>query len=812
MAFDAMFKPFAKPAAAPPNRTARRAAVSAPLRRPQRPEPYRWRPGGQADRITAWTAATVRMRGLSSSPPPDPGDDLTSGPGTSVGTDYQFAPVLRDRELYRTTLVAQGEDFIDLQTEVAIPVSPTATGWTVGGTDVDYFEISNGQIYLKAATRGSISKPATLSLTVTATNSYGTSTTVALTVKIPADADCRFCSYVSGSDSNNGTTPALAWKRCPGATGYTGSAVTLGAGKVLFFKAEPHRYSLHGSSYSYLDHAGSSGNPMVYALSGWGGRAAIDGSDAVTGWTTVTQAEVGGNTNYANIKKLDLTAGSNGGAMAAYQHMFAGDVMLYPAQSPTPTDLWNFEGTTDVTESSGMWRLQVSTSTGVSPRISQSGTTITIVDTRIAAVFGSNDPTGWYLPIWVSGNNMSRAVIASYNQGTSTITATLASGSIQNASGYCAYSISHHPCQIVEAGQFALSANGQTLYAWLPNADTTSVARRNRGMALGSSYVTVEGGTFQRFVGETGGGMAIVAGSGVTMTNTTVRDHIIRQCRADGGEGLIHGSGTTWDECNIERIALLDYNPHASGVRLGSPSEGYANGTATQVRNHAWGKIRWVYCAPASIGRTFIFATRNNGIHIYENCARDLNTVHGNCISLYGDAADAYSDHTVVENNFMDNCVRGYTVSMDAAILGNPRSNTICRNIFLGNGDGDGYVVAMYSGEPDSVFEQNIIMGATGWDYPQACSIGIGSRVTVQNNWAAGYAIASPQSDCTYTCINNVTTISGAVPPNDGSTRVSTGNTVASGAPIKVWDRTISSAMATTLGPGQIGIFWNIAA
>lgn len=765
--------------------------------------------------------------------------DIVEVPPTG-GSSYQFAPFLRPRELYRTVLVAAGDEYIDLQEEVATPFSPPASSWTISGTDAAKVEeISSGRIAFVAGTRAALAGT-TLNVTVQASNDYGTSGTVALTIIVPANANCRFCSYETGLDANDGTTPALAWKHAPRAFGFTGTQVTLTAGKVLFFRGhgERHRYALNkGASTVYvaLDHVGSAGNPFVYAGCGWGGRAVFDGADIVTGWTPCTsQADAMGNPNWENIDKLDLT--TQGGAMDFGAHLYCGDVMCWPAQSPTPAEPNFFEEALDETEQGGMWRVPYTVTTaGAAPRIYKSGSAVVVRDARISALFGgSYSPQGYPFLLWNANNNITRLTVAAYDQANNQVTTSNTSDVPNSSNGKGAYTLSHHPIQIDAPGQFALSANRLTLYAWRPNAEVTSVSRRDRCLAVGHrSYVIAEGLQIQHYTG-LAAGFAVYHGFTATMTGSIVRDIKIRDMRADGGDGLVSGAGGSangWVDCNLERIHISGFNPGASGIRLANRFHGAVGGTAAQVRAHVGGKIRWCYIEADSIMRTAIFTGAIDGAHIYENVIGSLHTMHGNGISINdasnssATSASAYGRYSVIELNFIDGVDRGYTVSIsyDGDKM-NDRFNTITRNVWLGINSA---VFHPYSGEPGGVVSQNLMMGKAGDAWTGGAAwIDIGNRMVFENNVVAGIQTESSDTfdapgdplhgtiiPAAWTIRNNLDTTNMAW-PNDanGTTRVLADNARAPGAPFYTWDGTFTAEMRATLGPGQIGTFWSVPA
>ena len=136
------------------------------------------------------------------------------------------------------------------------------------------------------------------------------------------------------------------------------------------------------------------------------------------------------------------------------------------------------------------------------------------------------------------------------------------------------------------------------------------------------------------------------------------------------------------------------------------------------------------------------------------------------------------------------------------------RDNTYRRNILLGTKTG---YTGLWSGEPDSLFEENIIMGDDGFDYAYSFMLGIGNRVTVQRNVIGGVTTSGTLGDMAYTVTDNLMT-SSTLPLDDGATRVVEDNVISTETTGVVWARDITDEMADTLGPGEIGVFWSVAA
>jgi hypothetical protein len=789
---------------------------------------------------------------------------------SSLGSTYLFAPVLKDRELYRTPVVNLGDDIIDLQSEVAVPYSPTATSWAISGSDSQYFKLVGGGLYfIGGSGRSAIPRGTTLTLTVTAQNAISGTASCTLTVKVPLDTDCRFVSWQSGNDGSDGLTPSTPWKTVPG-TGLSTSqafptALTL-TSKVMFFRGERHRtsafYTSSGSSAS-LPHSGTPSAPMVYAFSGWGGRAVFAGDDALIGsWQSVTQAEVYGNPNWANIKKISVDTGGGAFALDFFRHLFCGDTICYPAQYPKPTLLNKFEGAYIAAnandQSEGMKQIYFTTLSGDTtvPRVYRptGGANITIVDPALNALFNNQSfatAPGMWVCIYAPGNNTNFLPVLTFDATTNTLVAASITGSsngINVIGGNTSYGLILSPASISVAGQYALSQDGKTIYCIPPNNDQPSVSVRNHAFLFGvASNVVFEGGQMERYAGcssgdslrarggGVGGGHAFVCTSSTAFgSGNVVRDFLIRHNRSEDDDGAgvhVGGSGQTGglDNANLERFRFRE-NPRSSGFRFGTrfegrqtgslPGTGSASGiqttqgpTAAEIRAWSTGKIRWNYVETEGIGRTFILLTKSVGAHVYENVVQNCSSVHGNGVSLYNDSIGTYTYYNLVELNLFDNMERPYTTSITNALIGIARYNTLTRNVFLGRGGNAS--LNMTNGEPNGTLTKNIFMRSVSDAIP-AAHIYRGYNLTVTNNVVAGFSSQTTVDSIggygSWNIDNNYLTY-GSVPANGvgGAQFESSGNQGPPGTPTQIWDKTtIPSTWQTTLGAGQIGPFWTI--
>lgn len=752
--------------------------------------------------------------------------------GAGDGEDYfAYAPMLFDKTVYRNLQVGTNEEAISIMGEMCHGFSPSFTTATVTGADAANFAAgpTAGTIVVNPSVRATLA-PGSYNLTIQLTNAGGSSATATLTVVIVPNANAYFISYGSGNDANSGTTPATAKKYLPGSDDYTGSAKVFGPGDVVFMKAEVHRTAhvktISGAPQYSCGHAGNSSSLCVVEWNGWGGRATLSGDKVITGWTSVTQAEVGGNPNYANIKKLDLT--SQGGAAEYCQFIFDNETQLFPAIYPTPTDLTRFwmidYGATHGSERYGMAVIPCSTS--ATPRrmytngatADAAGTTVTIVDPQFAADFGNvAASTLPQFTIWGAGNHIYRLTVATYDYATSTITLSY-TGNLSLDGSNTAYCYSWAPTQIVQAGQYALSTDGLTVYAWLPNNGTTSIARLRNGVAWGhDGYVKYNGGLFQRFAGSTSARSGSKAGgrafhnyiSNAFLQQSDVDGAWIRQCMSEDGDGVIHGSNGSGGETagiqdtNIYRVRMYE-NPRSSGIRFASKWKGRTGGTWAQIRSYASGRFRGIYIKPNGVQQTCLYFATCDGVHVYENVFRDIFSVHGNGISLYDQSSTIRCQNAVIECNALINCARAYTTNV----------STTNRNVYFGENfllaaKDQLYCFSPWGGEPGGTINRNLMLGydsSYAYSYTAHFKDGCeGGYIT--NNVIAG-CVANPAWGGQFN--NNLITVNQTLSASTG-TGTSSGNTVLTGgSQVWYWSGSLTSQMIATLGAGRLGPFITI--
>lgn len=774
----------------------------------------------------------VRGGGVSTS-----GAFTVNGSGWGDSSNAAFVPKLLARTVVRTTTVPAGDESIYLQEEMAWPHSAPATTFIVGGADAAWFEPGpTGSIVFKAATRASMTRRDYALMITPVLSGVGTGVAQPLTVRFPASsANEFFVSYGSGSESNDGSTPALARKFLPGTVDATGGSKTFAHGDCVFMKGEIHRtaHIAHLTQiYTRLAHAGQTGDPVWIEWSGWGTtRGVLDGSDIITGASSVTQAEVGGNTNYLNIKKWDLT--SQGGALEWFQGVYDGPSKLFRAQFPTPANLYLSDLPDNVhgvgSEQFGFRNIPCATSgasymgtDGASPDLA--GTIITIKDPIFASRYGNVAVTK--LPkimVLTPNNNTAELVPSSYDFSTSTVTIT-GSVNLGTRSGKASFAILFSALDIVQAGQYAMSSDGLTLYAWLPNNSTVSVSRRGRAVDWGmGGYVKYSGGSIRRFCAgdqRSGGntnnaGVAFEYYKAGYIYECDIINMWMGQCHSDDGAliyGAVGGSGGANTagvrNSNIE-LCLFTEN-ECSGLRFTCTWDGpVSGGSFAAVDASTTGKIQANSFPAYSINRTAMLLQGGEGFQVRWNSFSVGTTLHGNAVSLYHSSGGAQlNHHSAVNQNDAVNMSRFLTTDDNSAF-----ANIYFKDNLVLNADdsatGQSPSVACYNGWIGGEFSRNLIMNYAPTTFYLAVNFSAGSQtLDLHNNVIAGLGLTT---GWTGSVNDNLFTCELQVADNIGNGGTHTGNQNYTGGAQVFQFTSITSDMQSKLGSGPVGCFRSVA-
>lgn len=211
-----------------------------------------------------------------------------------------------------------------------------------------------------------------------------------------------YIDFQSGNDGRPGTSPATAWKRCPGDPLAAGvpAATALQPGDTVLFKGGVIYRGQIRNTFS-----GSMDRPIVFRGDGWPGlegvKAVIDGTELYDGtWTRCqSAAECGGNPNWQNI-----CYSSYSGSLSPYTQFFDHGERVYLAQTPDLADPF--------------WDDRFSEYLPVTP----AGITLTsITDPSFLTQTDIHHWDGAYIQIWVVPNVIAIRKVTGFNPATHTI-------------------------------------------------------------------------------------------------------------------------------------------------------------------------------------------------------------------------------------------------------------------------------------------------------------------------------------------------------------------------------------------------------
>lgn len=754
-------------------------------------------------------------------------------------------PVFRDAFVAMTPLVTQGDEAIDVQGVIGVPYSPMATSIAFTGTDAVWFDkIAGGKLVFLAATRASVPRNGYLTLTVNASNAYGSSETATLSVWVPADADCVFVNFGTGSSANSGTL-ASPYKYCPGTVDFAGS--TYSAAKTIFFDGTTrHETSLlqsYSPPFAAPPHQGTNASTgaVRYAFTGYKGQAKFSGAKTESGaWTAASSADCYGSPDLANIAVM--TASSS---VARYQPVFWGDIMGRVAQYPRPTNLRKTENAqaaadgannyndTLGTADGGMKRLIVTANASdpaaVKLYVSPTGASSYVQDAKLDARFNNASVTynaagiGMWLKIWDSGNNISYVNALAYDVTTHRVTFDFGSGSTgsyKTSSGYTAYALVNSPFDVQVETQYAVTG-GTKIVAHRPaSPGQCYVSRLLMGGGVGhSANVIYHQVWFERYASATsqyGGGLRMY--NSQNNTGVAVYGCRFHQMNNEVEEPIgIYGNGATGiDNPIFDRFHHSD-NLRGAGSRMdcqvlgrqtGSGPGGYP--TKAEVAAHPTGKVRWWFYEEDSVTRSLWFWVKFRGIEFRERCARNFNAVHGDGDAWYlTPGAGLFTDHNYVHGDFADNCLRWKTTSADSGYLTSSQSNWYDGNVVLGDCVTSNVGVSLFSGDPGGYYLSGIyLQSANSTDTQNRPCLAINQglqNLTVQYSILNGITTNTATllgTPATWT-IDNCGNTGAAFPSNDvANSRYVTNTTTLTAA--QTWDGvTIPTAWKAILQAGQ---------
>ncbi len=379
-----------------------------------------------------------------------------------------------------------------------------------------------------------------------------------------------YVDFESGDDSDDGLSPAAAWKHAPGdpqAAG-TPAAVNLQPGNSVLFKG--------GAIYrGHIDIPadGAFNHHVTYQGDAWPGiegtKAIIDGGAAVTGWLPCPSAAAcEDNPNWANMHYAYLPADIDPLSINLHEYNTTAseDEFLWPAQDPDPADFYFYDDRDSFRT------------------ITQANLTRTSITDP--AYFNQAGSTYWddsYLLIWINPNIVVTRKILSFIPAENRVTfSDLGQYAIYPNGRDQAYAIFNSPHAIDDAGEYFIATtpdvNGLRILLWPRNStdldSRITYSVRSYGFDINArSNITIEGFKIIKHCGSglrDGVGIGTISASHLPSYNLIIRNNLITHNRKGGSDpgygGIFLGSSYSTLVQDNEVI----YNPRQAGIFFGS--------------------------------------------------------------------------------------------------------------------------------------------------------------------------------------------------------------------------------------------------
>ncbi|MFW6154763.1 MAG: right-handed parallel beta-helix repeat-containing protein [Planctomycetota bacterium] len=462
-----------------------------------------------------------------------------------------------------------------------------------------------------------------------------------------------YVDFAGGADTAAGTSPATAWQHCPGDADATDvpAATTLAGGDTVIFKGGVH----YRGAIRLDDASGAAGNPIVLDGNTAGtfgtGRAVIDGSERLAGWTACTGPDDGGNNpNWQHVYKIPLPAG----VTLFTANLYEGDALLAMAQDPDVPDPMFYD--------------DLDTFNAVDPSaVTDTDTEVTITD---PTYFTQTDPTYWdggFVHVWHNPNVVSTLAVTGFDPATDTIiTEPLGGGNIYPDKDTL-YAMANCLAILDGPGEYVINETTGMIYLWPlceadPDTVDVTVSVRECGLEVyGEDHITLRGFKVIRHAADFGGyhsGVGIR--SRVGTTGLTVRDNEVTQNRSMEKYGAIYVAGGT-------DVIIEDNNVHHNMRNKGIFTSGLTNGAIRDNIVHRNGStgIGLYTCTGGEVRGNLVteqVGVHANGITLYLEC--DGVHVVGNTVrdGLCALTTQDANNLTIAYNVFHTN-IDGYTVA-----------------------------------------------------------------------------------------------------------------------------------------------------
>jgi parallel beta-helix repeat protein len=501
-----------------------------------------------------------------------------------------------------------------------------------------------------------------------------------------------YVDFDGGADSTSGTSPAQAFKHCPGdrAAEKNAQQLALKPGDSVILKGGV----IYRGSIS-IPAGGEAGLPVVFDGNTAGtfgqGRAIVDGSELISGWRRcVSAAECEGNPNWQNIYTAVIPAEVN----PVSANLFEDGRMAWVAQDPNLIDPFYMD---DLKTFSAVKPQQITVSTITDP-----------------ARFIQTDAQAWdgtTVLVWGTPNFVYLRQITGYDPATATVTLDPVPGVYTNRDSL--YAVANHIRLLDVPGESVIStktdAEGRRkIYYWPQepgdiNQKKITFSIRESGIDLnGKSHVILQGFIIQKQGGEKAS--ALSNSTGVKASDVTVRDNEIRWNRSRERSNAV--SLPNLEQARIEGNRVYE-NVRARGLA-------FNDNTGLVVSNNTLHKN-------GGTGIAF-FGCRNS--QMINNTVTAHNGVHANALTVYAGSADVLvSGNKVFDSNI------ALTTQASTNI-------TIACNILTGR---EGYIFADWDKCDRLNIYNNVILGDQG---NCAVTVGTGTKnIIFKNNICNGHAL-----------------------------------------------------------------------
>lgn len=465
-----------------------------------------------------------------------------------------------------------------------------------------------------------------------------------------------YVDFVGGSDTNDGLTPATAFKRCPWdlqATGVSASTTLTPGSEVIFKGGIDHPVQLEAFS------SGQAGAPIVLDGNTRGtfgdGPAVLNGSQPITGWTAI-----GGGLYQASIPAAASDVfGIN---------LYAGEQLLTLSQGPgTPIDAYQYD---DLTHFESVPPSQA--------------TTTSITDPGVLSGLPADFWVGGYMAIWAPSNRVYIRPLTGYSPSDARVTFQSVSSVYPDRDTY--YSILNCTAFLDSPGEFVVDeANDTVILRPLPGVDlndTTASVRRIGVDLQGKDHIEIRGFRMLKYA----------AGIDLWHNGLAVRN----TQSAGGGSSYIHvhSNEVAFNRCMEKTGGItLNYTDHCT-VR--------GNVVHHNFRNRG---LLAIFSDELTLEDNVLISNGSTGIGLFET---PDSAVIGNELLLHfgvhANGITAYSSSHRCE-------IVGNTVLEGRIALTTQDSNdlVISRNTLGVHPDFDGYTVADWGVSLNLLYHHNII-------------------------------------------------------------------------------------------------------